>query len=391
MHFEGKAPNFLMRRIVGWQAARIVDPVERLKFLRRTVGDQRLLATAAGSGAFRPRRRTLAIVAGAAALLAPASYLAERTDIIRPAAVARQTDGPARLPSIWVVENTPQHENYSNGLRIERRFETANEPRSYLSFAAGEEDSRPPETGVAPVGIVYHTTESQQEEFEASKTPRLTYLGEALLRYVQREKAYHYLIDRFGRVWRVVREQDAAWHAGPSVWSSGQRTWVSLNRSFFGVSLEAATTEQARGRAVATPAQVNSLRLLTEMLRSRYSIPAANCVTHAQVSVNPSNMQVGYHTDWAAHFPYAEIGLPDNYALRLPALYRFGFAYDPSLVNVTGERYWKGLLLGEEQLRQDATAHGLPGTAWRKQLAARYKVVAASMKEQSAEAKEKNP
>jgi hypothetical protein len=199
------------------------------------------------------------------------------------------------------------------------------------------------------------------------------------------------LIDRFGRVWRIVREQDAAWHAGPSLWSSGQYTWVSLNRSFLGVSLEAATSEQAQGRTVATPAQVNSLRLLTEMLRSRYAIPAENCVTHAQVSVNPFNRQVGYHTDWAAYFPYAEIGLPDNYGLSLPALFRFGFTYDPALVNVTGERYWKGLLLGDEQVRQDATAHGLTVAAWRKQLGARYLLVAASMKEKSAEAKEKTP
>jgi len=54
--------------------------------------------------------------------------------------------------------------------------------------------------------------------------------------------------------------------------------------------------------------------MLTRMLRSRYSIAAENCVTHAQVSVNPSNMQLSYHVDWAAAFSFAALGLPDNYA-----------------------------------------------------------------------------
>ena len=40
-------------------------------------------------------------------------------------------------------------------------------------------------------------------------------LGESLLEYVRRGRAYHYLIDRFGRVYRVVAESDAANHAEP--------------------------------------------------------------------------------------------------------------------------------------------------------------------------------
>jgi len=42
--------------------------------------------------------------------------------------------------------------------------------------------------------------------------------------------------------------------------------------------------------------------MLTDMLRKRYGIPAGNCVTHAQVSVNPSNLLIGYHIDWASSF-----------------------------------------------------------------------------------------
>jgi len=63
-------------------------------------------------------------------------------------------------------------------------------------------------------GIVFHTTESLQIPFEAQRNRALKRIGESLLQYVGRRCAYHYLIDRFGRVFRVVAEQDAANHAG---------------------------------------------------------------------------------------------------------------------------------------------------------------------------------
>lgn len=139
-------------------------------------------------------------------------------------------------------------------------------------------------------------------------------IGESLIEYVQRKRAYHFLIDRFGRVYRVVAETDAANHAGFSVWADESSVYVNLNESFLGVSFEA-ETQPGQMQPSVSPAQVRAAAMLTEMLRSRYAIPAANCVTHAQVSVNPSNMRVGYHTDWASSFPFEELGLPDNYAL----------------------------------------------------------------------------
>jgi hypothetical protein len=65
---------------------------------------------------------------------------------------------------------------------------------------------------------------------------------------------------------------------------------------------------QAEGAgAEASPAQVRAAAMLVEMLRARYRISAVNCVTHAQVSLNPSNMRVGYHMDWASKFPFEQL------------------------------------------------------------------------------------
>src|SRR5215831_10795702 len=142
-----------------------------------------------------------------------------------------------------------------------------------------------------PAGIVFHTTESRQAPFAASENRLLQRLGESLLEYVQRRRAYNFLIDRFGRVYRIVAESDAANHAGYSVWSDGMWLYVNLNESFLGIAVEA-QTQPGQTEPQLSPAQLRAAAMLTEMLRSRYRIAVGNCVTHAQVSVNPSNIRV---------------------------------------------------------------------------------------------------
>src|SRR5215472_17626031 len=118
-------------------------------------------------------------------------------------------------------------------------------------------------------------------------------------------------------------------HAGYSVWADEKWAYVNLNESFLGVSFEARTVPGQK-EADISPARVRAAAMLTEVLRSRYGIPTANCVTQAQVSVNPSHLRVGYHTDWASGFPYQEVGLPDNYRQPLASLWAFEFEYDPA-------------------------------------------------------------
>jgi hypothetical protein len=370
----------LASAVIHWRARRIPDPVARLRFLRRTLGDQSWFTLAAHGRSRRwlRQRRRVVIWSAAVLLLAPAGQmggrlakLTEREPVLT-AAIASSTERP--LPAVWLAEQQAGFESWSNGLRVERQYEIANEPRNFQVFPLGKETPEAGQAGTEPAGIVFHTTESHQADFDEYHVRRLKLIGEALLRYVQENRSYHYLVDRFGRVWRVVRESDAANHAGHSVWADDGRTFVNLNRSFLGISVEAQTRQEDGGSAT-TPAQVNALRLLTEMLRSKYSIPAINCVTHAQVSVNPSNLRIGYHTDWAAGFPFAEVGLPDNYSRPLAALWLFGFSYDAPLVNSTGASYWKGLLLAEDQLRQNATAHGMSVPQWRSRLQSRYRAI----------------
>ena len=165
-----------------------------------------------------------------------------------------------------------------------------------------------------PAGIVYHTTESHGAPFEAQQNQVLKRQGETLLEYIRDKQAYHYVIDRFGRVHRIVAESDSANHAGRSVWADARWVYLNLNSSFLGISFEGETQDL---KEHLTPAQIHAGRTLTEMLRSRYRIAAENCVTHAQVSVNPEgggwSMSAKY-----SHEPPSRRALPVSAASCAP-------------------------------------------------------------------------
>jgi len=271
---------------------------------------------------------------------------------------------------VWQVEKTEDFETYSNGLRIENQFAVGHRPRAYVALSYGS-DGTGGEHQTDPVGIVYHTTESLQAPFEPSQNKVLKQAAESLIEYVRRRRCYNFLVDRFGRVYRIVHESDAADHAGHSVWADESHYYVGLNDSFIGVSFEA-ETEAGETLSGVSLAQIHAAAVLTEMLRSRYKIPAGNCVTHAQVSVNPANMRIGYHVDWASSFPFDKLGLPDNYATPSPAVSLFGFAFDEHFARRAGVRLASGVLEAERALVSHAQAAHLSLPAYRKELQGRY-------------------
>ncbi len=362
-------------RWVERRAGRIADPVERLRFLRRHARVPRRRAAA--------RLRPLAyLLAGLVILVSivplptgTAETFAKEQRLVDPGIVRRVS---APIPRVWLVDRSNSVEVYSNGLRIDLTFTVANRPRNHFPIFPLDGGSLPLDEGTVPVGIVYHTTESNLAPFEEAENHRLQVIGHNLMEWVRKDRSYHYVIDRFGRVYRVVREADAANHAGTSIWADSRGVYVNLNDSFMGVSFEA----QTGALNDVTPAQVASAKVLTEMLRSRYGIPVENCVTHAQISVNPQNMRIGAHTDWADKFPFAGVGLPDNYSIPLASLYLFGFEYDSVFLRMTGTR-WQGLNLAEARYARDAAADGLEPKRYRAILQHRYKEIANALKEQS--------
>jgi hypothetical protein len=356
-------------------ASLIRDPLLRLKFLRRA----RIAPPAP-----RPRSWWLATALAGVAFVIAAGISApsllpraarETRPAPAPAARAESPTGPAAtVAQVWMVEQTAESETYSNGLRVERRFGVAGPARRYRAFARAVADGSRWFWRSEPAGIVFHNSESDILPFEPDRNGPLVEHGRGLLAYAREHACYHFVIDRFGRVHRVVEETARADHAGHSIWADADWVYVNLNSSFLGICFEA----QTRPGSTVSPAQIHAGKVLVEMLRARYGIPAANCVTHAQVSVNPRNFGVGYHTDWATGFPFGEIGLPDNYQLLLPSLLLFGFEADSTYVNLSGTGLRNAVSLAEEQVRQAAEARRLPVARYQEGLRKSYAAMVAA-------------
>ena len=399
-----EVPRFRNTARIERNALAIVDPVERLKYLRK--------ATAVPT----PRKLHWApylpfVLAVLLISLRSDAHLRHVPDVRLPATVI-PVDG-REAPNVWRVEATKDYEVYSNGLRIENQMAVANEPRLYRLLSVekalrqqrlmpGPVPPAPPgaskpettsapakkEKGIAaadavpdekggrspalqrtqPAGILFHTTESDQVPFEAAQQHNLQRITRDTLLFVRNRRAYHFLIDRFGIVHRIVVESDAANHAGNSIWADSRWLYLDLNQSFLGVAFEASMSDQQP----VTPAQIHAAKVLTEMLRNKYNIPAENCVTHAQVSVNPDNMRIGWHADWGKGFPFAELHLPDNYQQPLPAFYLMGFAYDDVYLNAIGPGIRNGLAAAEARLQAAAEARAMPVAQYRSYLRKRY-------------------
>ena len=357
---------------VEWSAEQIRDPVLRLRYLKLAAPPPQVSRAGRGSRFLKPLLVALVVSMGALFFLARASGWGTPAATRRSAPSRRPALHAEPAPSVWLVDQTDDSETYSDGLRIDKRFAMSNRPRAYVAFRADQPEETAGEQRSQPAGIVFHTTESRQAPFEAQQNPLLRRIGESLIDYVRRKHAYNYLVDRFGRVYRLVVESDAADHAGYSVWCDEKWVYLNLNDGFLGVSLE---TETRPGQVDAgvNPAQVRAAAVLTEMLRGKYGIAAANCVTHAQVSVNPSNMRVGYHTDWASSFPFAQMGLPDNYARALPAVSIFGFEYDSTFLETAGPRMAAEAEMAEADLQDRAARSRITPAAFRKGLQDRYR------------------
>jgi hypothetical protein len=94
-------------------------------------------------------------------------------------------------------------------------------------------------------------------------------------------------------------------------------------------------------------------------------------VTHAQVSINPRNKLIGYHTDWAGNFPFQAIGLPDNYLQSPASIVVFGFDYDPQYLYATGARLLPGLIRADNEVRAQAANLGMEVPRYRTLLQSR--------------------
>ena len=297
-----------------------------------------------------------------------------------------EEDFPAYIERpIWLVEKTKDVETYSNRLQIITSFCVENIPRSYVVFPK-KTDALPGEEHLSTKvrGILYHASEGDMAPFRPEKNRLLKKYSSQLLKYVCRKKGYHYLIDRFGRVYRIVREEDAAFHAGNSVWANEDSIFLNLNHAFIGICFEGKGFEEVyepgstkpRIRVVdettITKAQLQSGKELTDWLRFHYRIHQGNCVPHSIASVYPKNRLIGYHLDLAHGFPFDRFSLGNKYKEMIPSIIEFGFKGDRYFRETLNGNVWPGVNRSEEYLKKKAEQAGTSVRDYRKKLNLRF-------------------
>ena len=292
---------------------------------------------------------------------------------------------------IWLVEKTPGTEIYSNRLQIITTYTVENIPRRYYRFPRTTSDLPAADTPSGDVaGILFHASESDLLPFKPEMNQSIKRYSRSLVQYLQRIKAYNYFIDRYGRVYRIVREDHAAFHAGNSVWADEGAAFLDLNHAFVGICFEGrdfedkpVATDENSGKVKFLPVaktatlpisetQIASGRELTDWLRFKYRISQQNCVPHGLVSVNPSKMLIGFHLDLSHGFPFHSFGLRNKYDEPLPSVTEFGFAYDRYFAEILKGNIWPGLQQSEIILHQQAKLRKMSLRAYQKRLRRHY-------------------
>lgn len=271
---------------------------------------------------------------------------------------------------VWQVEKNSEFERYSNGARIVLKYETDNHPRGYYLIPRGS-DSEGTQLRRDPIGIVYHTSESDIVPFISSNNQSIKHRSLGLIEYIQKNKSYNYLIDRYGEIYRIVRDDNAAHHAGHSIWADEKYDYVGLNESFIGICFES-TSEAGSLEETLTEAQIMEGRKLTNVLRSRYNIEDVNCTTHGLVSVNPDKLLIAYHHDWVRNFPFEAMGLSDKYKVPPPNMLDYGFSYDEQILEKLGSVLWPGAVAADEEFKRRADRARTNPDLLRRRLRDRY-------------------
>lgn len=110
--------------------------------------------------------------------------------------------------------------------------------------------------------ILHHTTNDTAEQGLRTLTDPL------------QKVSAHYLIGRDGTRYQLVDERARAWHAGTSYWGGNR----DVNSASIGIELD------NNGNEAFAEAQIVSLLALLGDLRTRYAIPGANVLGHADVA-----------------------------------------------------------------------------------------------------------
>ncbi len=88
----------------------------------------------------------------------------------------------------------------------------------------------------------------------------------------------HYLINRKGEIFQMVKDENIAWHAGKSKW----KMFTNLNKNSLGIEL--VNKGHRFGYQNFTHKQISSLIRLCKKLKKKYSIKKENFLGHSDIA-----------------------------------------------------------------------------------------------------------
>jgi N-acetylmuramoyl-L-alanine amidase-like protein len=276
---------------------------------------------------------------------------------------------------VYLFGKEGEYEKWSNGCNISTKYETDNHPRAYYAIPRGSETNGDQfsEKSDKIVGILYHTPENPMFDLTPDNTKRIQNSSRELMEDVRNHKKYNYLINRIGDIYRIVRDDQVAYHAGDSLWADANNYYVWLNESFIGVCFESKFDGASSLDQILTEPQINSGRRLTEVLRAKYNIDDANCTTHGLVAVAPDEMLIARHHDWVHFFPFEAMGLSNKYKVRPPSIIDYGFTHNEEvLAKKLGGKLWEGAAMAEEEFNRRAAREHISPDDLRSKLRDRY-------------------
>jgi len=126
--------------------------------------------------------------------------------------------------------------------------------------------------------IIHHTAQNSCEQtFRTFTLPRT-------------QVSAHYVICKDGTVHQMLNDYLRAWQAGNSSWGNNR----DINSSSIGIEID------NNGFEPFTDSQISSLLVLLDTLKTRYNIPAANFIGHADIAPTRKN-------DPNVNFPWQEL------------------------------------------------------------------------------------
>ena len=94
----------------------------------------------------------------------------------------------------------------------------------------------------------------------------------------QKKVSSHYLINRAGKIFALVKEKNVAWHAGKSMWGK----FKNLNKNSIGIEL--VNKGHKFGYQTFTNMQINSLIKLCKKLKRKYKIKNKFILGHSDIA-----------------------------------------------------------------------------------------------------------